>query len=149
MSGRQNRKSKDASSYEVTWVKMIAQVISGDTKTLMAFTWEEGCREVPLSTGLFFRCFDLGSNILERVRLFVYLCQLVPFSRQLWQVSFRIVCILRPSPWSLYQLLKPKGLFFFLNPSRLSAGTSSNTNYNLQRHVYSFCSWILYTSICL
>ena len=83
MSGRQNRKSKDASSYEVTWVKMIAQVISGDTKTLMALTWEEGCREVPLSTGLFFRCFDLGSNILERVRLFVYLCQLVPFSRQL------------------------------------------------------------------
>lgn len=38
--------------------------------------------------------------------------------------------------------------FFFLNPSVLSTDTSSNTNYNPQRHVYIFCNCVAYFILC-
>lgn len=77
----------------------------------MAFAWEEGRQEIPLCTVLLFHGCVLCSNRGGAI-CFLAIASAVE-QTTVTRLSFPTVCILRPSPYSLSQLLKPKGLLSF------------------------------------
>lgn len=103
--------------------------------------------EIPFYTELSFYCFE------HRFKHFwggegICLLVLVQLNTLLWQVSLSIWVYFKTQSMQPFPAIETqRAPFSFLNPSGLSAGTSSNINYNPQRHVYFFCNCIPYTVI--